>query len=49
MNAVLAGIGIGLFPVTMVAPYIAAGKLQIVLPGITIAPTGAYSLSSGGF
>jgi LysR family transcriptional regulator AphB len=32
MNAVLAGIGIGLFPVAMVAPYIAAGKLQIVLP-----------------
>ena len=32
MNATLAGIGIGLFPVTMVAPYIADGKLQIVLP-----------------
>lgn len=32
MNAVLAGIGIGLFPVAMVAPYIVAGKLQIVLP-----------------
>jgi len=42
LGAAVAGLGIALLPAELCAPHVAAGRLQVVLPGHGLGPIGVY-------